>query len=122
MGVLPSQLDSIRLLARALGVDRLAFVDGTVDGVFRYNEWERFGSLAEWLDQVEGPIYAFRPSGGSDVRYLKVPEDAWVVFCPAMGFGGSDFVDQEVEWASIPVGADLNSRDAIPIALWELAE
>jgi hypothetical protein len=118
VGILPSQLESIRLLAHSLDVERLAYVDGTVDGIARTPGWERYGTIKSWLDQVNEPIIAFTPEESLDIRKLEVPDGAWLAFGPSMGWTSDSFGDKEVIWSYIPV-AVLNSRDAVPIALWE---
>lgn len=120
VGILPSQIDSIRFLARSLGIERLAFVDGTMDGLHEHDQWERFGSFESWLEQVQEPILAFSPGAGRDVRTLdNLPQGTWLVFGPAQGFAGAEFSGRQITWANIPIDI-LNSRDAVPIALWEL--
>jgi tRNA(Leu) C34 or U34 (ribose-2'-O)-methylase TrmL len=120
VGVLPSQLESLALLATAMGVGRTAFVDATSDGVRRSAGFERYASLEAWLDQVEGPIIAFTPDGETDIRELRVSDDAWLVFGPSMGLRRDALGDRVDCWASVPGGV-LNSRDAAVIAVWEVS-
>jgi len=120
VGVLPSQLESLALLTSAMGVDRRAFVDATVDGVRSAEGFERFPSLESFLAEEDGPLVAFTPDGGTDIRELSVPADMWLVFGPAMGLRPEAFGDRDVTWAAIP-GNVLNARDAVPIALWEVS-
>ena len=120
VGVLPSQLESLALLCSAMGVERRAFVDATDDGVKSAQGFERFPSLDAFLAEEGGPIVAFDPNAETDIRDLSVPDDVWLVFGPAMGLPSYSFGERDVEWAAIP-GNVLNSRDAIPIAVWEVS-
>lgn len=120
VGILPSQLESLALACTAFGIERRAFVDGTLDGVRPRFGFERYGSVDAFLAAEGGPIAAFTPDGQSDVRDLSVSEDTWLLFGPAMGLGSIDFGDHNVETVSIPGGV-LNSRDAAAIAMWEVS-
>lgn len=101
------------------GISRFAFVDGTVDGVKRAFDFERYGSLEEWLEVAEpGHITVFTPSGSRGI-VDGTDQDTWLAFGPSMGFDLSVFDGYEVETMQIPGGV-MNSRDAVPIALWEL--
>jgi len=121
-GILPSQLDGIRITARGLGHERLAFVDATRDGVLRALGWERFASLAEFLDGESGPLVVFE-TGNDDVRVneLIVPPTAWIVIGPAFGLSSQQFEQRrdDVTWCSIPAQLG-GGRDAVAIAMWEL--
>ena len=119
IGILPSQLESLALVARAAGIGRTAFIDSTTDGVMRAWGFTRYGSLAAWL-RAERPkhISVFTP-GGIDVRSARRFDDDWLAFGPAMGFNLPDFLGWEHQLVGIPGGV-LNSRDAVPIALWEV--
>ena len=118
-GILPSQLESLALLARAAGVLRRAFIDRTVDGVRRAHGFERYSSLDEWAEKTQPTdVFVFTSDQcHMELRHLRtVQPDAWLLFGPAMG------------WTSVPVGAIrvripggvLNSRDCVPIALWQV--
>jgi tRNA(Leu) C34 or U34 (ribose-2'-O)-methylase TrmL len=120
VGVLPSQLESLALASAGMGIDRRAFVDATLDGVRPGSGFERFTSLDHFLSVEDGPLTAFTPDGETDVRDLKVADDEWMIFGPAMGLPRHTFGDRPVRWASIPVGV-LNSRDAAAIAMWEVS-
>lgn len=117
IGILPSQLESLALVATAMGVTETAFVDGTVDGVRRGFGFTRYNSLKEFMRFREGPFVAFSPSKGEDLRKANLPSVGWLVFGPAMGTLDGDFD----AWVKIP-GGELSSRDAVPIALWELSK
>lgn len=117
IGILPSQLESLALVATAMGVTETAFVDGTVDGVRRAFGFTRYGSLKEFMDSQEGPFVAFSPSKGEDLRKADLPSVGWLVFGPAMGALEGTFD----AWVKIP-GGELSSRDAVPIVLWELSK
>ena len=117
IGILPSQLESLALVATAMGVTETAFVDGTVDGVHRSFGFTRYGSLKDFMDSQEGPFVAFSPNKGEDLREADLPPVSWLVFGPAMGGLGGDFD----AWVKVP-GGELNSRDVVPIVLWELSK
>ena len=117
IGILPSQLESLALVATAMGITETAFVDGTADGVLRAFGFIRYGSLEEFLDTEEGPFIAFSPNKGEDLRKADLPSAGWLVFGPAMGTLDGDFD----AWVKIP-GGELSSRDAVPIVLWELSK
>lgn len=116
VGILPSQLESLSLLATAMGVTETAYIDGTADGVRRKFGFTRYGSLEEFMEKTEGPYVGFSPTKGLDIRTTEF-EDSWLCFGPAMGCleGNYDM------WAYIP-GGELNSRDAVPIVLWETSK
>jgi hypothetical protein len=119
LGILPSQLESLTHVAKMAGISRCAFVDGTADGVKRSFDFERFGSLEGWLEAVQPDhITAFTPTGGRGIEN-GTRQDTWLVFGPSMGWDLSVFDGHEVELLQIPGGV-MNSRDAVPIALWEL--
>lgn len=120
LGILPSQLESLALLTSALGVGRAAFVDGTADGVRRAFGFERYGRLGEWLVGAEGRIVALDPDADLDIRDVTPQDGDWYVFGPAMGFPPESFGGRDVTWARVPVGV-LNSRDAVPIVMWEVS-
>jgi hypothetical protein len=125
VGVLPSQLESLSLVASAMGVTRTAFVDCTLDGVRSRNGWERFPSLDAFLyGEAERRVLVFVPEGGESVRTVTAADDTWLVFGPAMGFPRGTFDRTRgiwVHYATIP-GGHLCARDAIPIALWEVGK
>src|SRR3990172_133148 len=89
-GILPSQLDGIRTLAQALGVERFAFVDATVDGYFIGGIWERFPSLSAFLESVDGPLIVFDvPHQGvesTSLKELRPSPESWLLFGQSMGF------------------------------------
>lgn len=120
LGILPSQLESLSHVAKIAGVSRFAFVDGTADGVKRAFDFERYGSLKEWLD-VNHPrhITLFTPSGDVSVADYDADPDTWLVFGPSMGADFSELYGYQVELVQVPGGV-INSRDVVPIALWEL--
>ena len=103
-----------------MGIQRRAFVDATADGVRSSYGFERFPSLEAFLSQENGPLVAFTPDGDVDIRDLSADENTWLVFGPAMGLPRHSFNDRAVTWTAIP-GNVLNSRDAVPIALWEVS-
>lgn len=113
LGVLPSQLESLALLATAMNFN-LAYVDGTKDGVFGTGI-PRHGSWEEFFATTEGP-YTMMDPNGEDIREADI-KDGWLCFGPSMGWRGQYEFDKT---CSIPGGV-LNSRDAIPIAAWELS-
>jgi len=117
VGILPSQLESLALVATAMGVTETAFVDRTLDGVRRKAGFERYGSLQHFMDAHDGPFVGFSPSKGEDLREARIPPSAWLVFGPAMGALEGRFDS----WVKVP-GGELNSRDAVPIVLWELSK
>lgn len=117
LGILPSQLESLALLANAMGIDRRAFIDNTTDGVRRAHGFEGYPTLLEWHGEVKPlEVVAFVAEGGEDIRDLKsLDPDSWLVFGPSMGWSPS------FETAATIPGGTLNSRDAVPIALWEVS-
>lgn len=115
-GILPSQLESLALLAKAMGVTDTAYIDGTADGVRRAYGFTRYGSIQEFMEKTQGPRLGFSPVKGVDVRAASA-KDAWLCFGPAMGWLEGDYD----AWVHIP-GGELNSRDAVPIALWEASK
>lgn len=118
VGVLPSQLESLALLNQAMRVEDAAYVDGTPDGVKNANGFKRYGSLQDFLAHEKGPFIAFSPSGGEDIRKIRIPKHAWLLFGPSMGFTRDSFGSTQVTWATVPGGV-MNSRDIVPIALWQ---
>ena len=119
LGVLPSQLESIRYLSLAMGGGRLAFVDATLDGVRAPVGWTRYASLADFLHAADAPLVAFDPDGSSILQRRPSP-DAWLLFGPSMGWTGDAFGGHSVDLVSIPGGV-LNARDVISIAAWEVS-
>lgn len=126
VGILPSQLEPLRLLAASTGAGRLAYVDRTIDGFEPPLGWERYGSLPAFLDDNrDGRFVVFDPRGNTDARSVMADETTWLMFGPAMGWGihGADaFRDAfgvSLYTARIP-GGDLCARDAAVIALWEV--
>lgn len=120
VGILPSQLESLALLNKAMGVDRAAYVDGTLDGVKGIGEVIRYGSLEDFLAAEDGPYVAFSPDEGEDIRTFEPPSDAWVLFGPSMGWS-DQLAGVDVTWAKVPGGV-MNSRDVVPIVLWEMSQ
>jgi hypothetical protein len=120
VGILPSQLESLALLNTAMGVTDAAFIDGTIDGVKRTHGFTRYGSYADFFAAETGDIIVFTPVGGTDIQSVAPTNDSWLVFGPAMGWGNA-LDNVIVTKATIP-GGELNSRDAVPIALWELSK
>jgi hypothetical protein len=119
LGILPSQLESLSLLATAMGVSEAAYVDGTRDGFAGVGGFTRYPTMAAFFENQSGPFVAFSPDEGDDIRRLTVPVDSWLLFGPSMGWG--DLLNNHpITWAKIPGGV-LNSRDAAPIAVWELS-
>ena len=113
LGVLPSQLESLALVATAMGITELVFVDGTMDGVFGTGI-TRYATYDDFFAATTGPYVHMDPNG-DDIRTATVAPDSWLVFSPSMG-GLNDYTfDQSL---AIPGGV-LNARDAIPIAAWE---
>lgn len=121
VGILPSQLESIALVNAAMGVIQAAYVDNTADGFKGVGGFTRYGSMEDFLAAESGPFVAFSPVEGEDIRTVEIPSDAWLVFGPSMGFNEDSFGSAEVTWVKVP-GGDMNSRDVVPIALWELSE
>lgn len=114
LGILPSQLESLAHLCNAMGIEKRAFIDHTQDGVIERAGFTRYPSFQAWLDDVDTPIYAFTTEG-DDIRKVDWwAPDGWLAFGPAMGWQ-PHFGHYRV---TIP-GGMLNSRDAVPIALWE---
>lgn len=116
VGILPSQLESLGLLVKSMGISQAAFIDGTIDGVRRSFGFERYENLESFMTAEQGPMIAFSPKG-RDIRTFELTGDAWLIFGPAMGRLEGTF-DHRV---MIP-GGELNSRDAVPIALWEASK
>lgn len=117
VGILPSQLEPLALLCDAMGIEERAFVDGTLDGVKAASGFTRYGSLTEWMDAAPRTAMAFFDPTGTDIRSVRLSSDTWLVFGPAMGFAGALAEQPRI---SIPGGV-LSSRDAVPIALWEVS-
>jgi hypothetical protein len=117
IGILPSQLESLGHLVKAMGVTDAAFVDGTVDGIRRTGLFIRYENLKSFMDRNDGPFIGFSPSKGDDIRDVRFSPDAWLVFGPSMGNFDASFD----AWVKIP-GGELSSRDAVPIALWETSK
>ena len=118
VGILPSQLESIALLNTAMGVTEAAYIDNTKDGFPHVGGFTRYGSLEEFLD-LNDRLIVFSPTKGEDIRSIKcIPQDTWLMFGPAMGFSSDALDGKNIMWAKIP-GGEINSRDAVPIALWE---
>ena len=117
VGILPSQLESIAHLVTAMGITEAAYIDNTADGFSGIGGFTRYASLAEFIEHEHGPFVAFSPDTGEDIRTLNPPAEAWLVFGPAMGWSDVKFD----KWAKIPGGV-LNSRDAVPIAVWETSK
>lgn len=123
LGVLPSQLEALALVCESAKVGRRAFIDGTVDGVRRGFGFDRYTGLDDFFVQNGtihwSSIYFFTPRRGPDIRTLSnLPDDAWIIFGPAMGWG---VIPATWECVHLP-GFDLSGRDCIPIALWQLGK
>lgn len=118
VGILPSQLEHILLLAAAMGVSEIACIDGTPDGFAKVGQVKRYASMADFLAEATGQLIAFGPGAGEDVRDLVPDPDAWLMFGPAMGWTIDAFDGHQVTWANVPGGV-MTSRDVVPIALWE---
>jgi hypothetical protein len=116
LGILPSQLEALALLAKATGVTDTAYIDGTADGVRRAHGFARYGSIQEFMEKTTGPYLGFSPNKGLDVRTAPF-KNAWLCFGPAMGWLEGNYD----AWVHIP-GGELSSRDAVPIALWEASK
>lgn len=123
VGILPSQLESIALLCTAMGIERCAYIDNTLDGFRNRGGFEKFQSLQTFLKQEEGPFVVFTPNeDGEDIRDVpNIPEDSWLIFGPPMGFQAEDFDKVETIRVTIPGGV-LNSRDAVPIGVWQYSK
>ena len=119
LGILPSQLESLALAANIAGVERCAYIDGTVDGIRRSWGFERYGSLQEFLEDEPGHISLFSSQRGTPLHEYEA-DDTWLVFGGSMGLHVPDYDGHDLSLVNIPGGV-LNSRDAVPIALWELA-
>lgn len=119
IGILPSQLESLALHNTARGVTDAAYVDGTPDGFRGVGGFTKYDSLKDFLLVEKGPFVAFSPTKGEDIRTIKVPSDAWLIFGPSMGFAPEAFANVDVTWAKVP-GGELNSRDVVPIVIWQL--
>jgi hypothetical protein len=120
VGILPSQLESLAHVAKMAGVNRCGFVDATADGVRRCFGFERYASIADWREKEEpSSICVFSPGAGMCVTECRPGQDTWLVFGRSMGITMSDFDELAVDLVHIP-GGDLSSRDAVPIALWEV--
>jgi len=120
LGVLPSQLESIRYLSTAMGGGRLAFVDGTIDGVPVQVGWERFATLADFLAAEGTSRLVVLDPAGDDILDAEAGEGDWLLFGPSMGWATDAFDGYATSKVSIPGGV-LNARDAIPIAAWEVS-
>jgi hypothetical protein len=119
LGILPSQLESLALLCSAMDVKEKGFIDGTVDGVKRSNGFSRYNNIKQFFNEQSGPYIALCPNKGKDVREISIPNNAWILFGPSMGWNGL-LDDKELDFIQIP-GGILNSRDAVPIAMWEFS-
>lgn len=120
VGILPSQLESIHLLGVAMEATELAFVDNTLDGVKGIGGFTRYSSLTEFFNKNEGPFVVFSPNKGADIRET-VLKDQWMIFGPAKGFNMDDLQNKSIQWVKIP-GGEMNSRDVVPIAMWEASK
>jgi hypothetical protein len=119
VGILPSQIESLALLNTAMGVTEAAYVDCTPDGFKHPGGFTKYGSWEAFFATETGPFVAFSPDSGDDLRSHTPPADAWLMFSPSMGWG--TILDTvTVSWVQIPGGV-MNSRDVVPIALWELS-
>jgi hypothetical protein len=119
LGILPSQLESLALHNTARGVTDAVYIDKTRDGFRGVSGFRKVDSLKDFLASEQGPFFAFSPTKGEDIRTVKVPSDAWLLFGPSMGLATDAFNNINVTWVKVP-GGELNSRDIVPIALWQL--
>jgi len=87
--------------------------------VRRAHGFERYGTLDEWLSTIDCGIVGFSPNAIDPISDVDC-SDSWLLFGPSMGFRGVDFSSIDMRWASVP-GGTLNSRDAVPIVLWEVS-
>ncbi len=119
VGILPSQLESLALLDTAMGITEAAYIDCTPDGFEHPGGFTKYDSLDAFLTAESGPFVAFAPTG-EDIRTATIGNnDSWLLFGPSMGW--ADTLDNtSVQWVSIP-GGTMNSRDVVPIAIWELS-
>ena len=120
VGILPSQLESLALLNTAMGVARAVYIDYTLDGFKGVGGFTRYGSYEDFFATETGDIIVFTPVGGTDIQSVAPTNDSWLVFGPAMGWG--NVLDNVVVTKATIPGGELNSRDAVPIALWELSK
>jgi hypothetical protein len=122
VGILPSQLESIMSLCHSLGIMDCAYVDSTPDGIIGIGGFTRYSNIEEFFENESGPYICLSPTEGTDIRTLSPDPDTWLLFGPAMGFQDilNELQTHNVTWANIPIG-DMNSRDAVPIVLWELS-
>lgn len=119
IGILPSQLESLALHNTVRGVTDAAYIDKTPDGFRGVGGFTKYNSLKEFFSVEKGPFVAFSPTKGEDIRTIKIPSDAWLIFGPSMGFSQDAFDGIDITWAKVP-GGELNSRDIVPITLWQL--
>jgi hypothetical protein len=119
VGILPSQLESISLLCNSFGITEAAYIDNTIDGFSGIGGFTRYSSISDFLATESGPYVMFSPTEGEDVRTATIPSDAWLMFGPSMGWNDIINFEDFNTWVKIPVGV-LNSRDVVPIALWQL--
>jgi len=83
VGILPSQLESLALHNTARGVTDAVYVDKTRDGFRGVGGFRKVDSLKDFLASEKGPFFAFSPTKGEDIRTVKVPSDAWLIFGPS---------------------------------------
>lgn len=124
VGILPSQLESLSLLCSAMRVSKAAYIDNTLDGFKKVGGFDKYKDLDHFLKTEKGPYVMFTPDGGEDIRDTKIPENAWLVFGPSMGFQKEDFDSinkDEIIKVNVPGGV-MNSRDVVPIALWQYSQ
>ena len=120
VGILPSQLESLSLLCSAMGVTQAAYIDNTLDGFKNIGGFDKFRSLKHFLETETGPFVVLSPDG-EDIRETVIPENSWLIFGPSMGFQKEDFDNVEVIKVKVP-GGTMNSRDVVPIALWQFSK
>ena len=120
VGILPSQLESLALLSTAMGITEAAYIDNTPDGFKGVGGFKRYGTLSEFFSAQAGPFVAFTPNVGEDIRTLAPPPDAWLMFGPSMGWTRESLDRLDVSMSTVPGGV-MNSRDIVPIVLWELS-
>jgi hypothetical protein len=123
VGILPSQLESLALLNSAMGVAKAAYIDNTADGFKGVGGFSRYGNINEFLSVEKGPFVLFSPTNGEDIRTIQIPDNSWLVFGPSRGFNDEmlKFENMNVKWARVP-GGEMNSRDVVPIVLWEVSK
>lgn len=134
VGITPSMLESVRLYAKAFGVDTIHIIDKMPDGYFEgigdsNVSFQRWASLDDWAASVgEASVIAFETANTiTAAEQTPVPllalthpaDDVWYAFGPSMGFDG-DFIDGDKTWVFLntPVSSGaFNSREVLTLAL-----